>query len=338
MISEHRTFIIAEAGVNHDGELIKAKQLVDIAVAAQADAVKFQSFHADQLVAQNAPKAAYQAKREEAESHWEMLHRLELSDSAHLELAEYCRRRSILFLSTPFDESSVDFLERCGVDRFKVGSGEITNSHFLRYIAKKNRPMLVSTGMATLEEVGEAVAVIRAAGNPDITLLHCVSEYPAPVHEVNLKAMQTMRERFRLPVGLSDHTTGIAVATAAVALGASVIEKHFTIDKTDRGPDHAASLAPEELEDLVRSIRDVEAALGDGVKRPSASESKNVTVVRRSLFAAAPIPEGALIKPDMVTCLRPGDGISAALFDQVMGKRALRRFLAGEKLDWEGLS
>lgn len=331
-------FIVAEAGVNHNGDLGLARQLVDVAAEAGADAVKFQTFRSEALVSQNAPKAAYQRETTGAgESQREMLARLELTLDQHAEIREHCAKRGILFFSTPFDELSADALETLGVPLFKLPSGEITNLPFLRHVASKRKPIILSTGMSTLAEVAQAVAAIREAGDPPLALLHCVSAYPAPASEMNLRAMDTLRERFGCPVGLSDHTPGIEVAVAAVARGATIVEKHFTLDKRLPGPDHQASLEPVELVQLVRAIRTVEAALGDGDKRPMPSESETRQVARKSLVTARPIRAGEKLTADLVAIKRPGTGISPADLPRVLGRTVRRDLAADEMIDWAAI-
>lgn len=330
-------FVIAEAGVNHNGDLKMAQALIDVAAAAGADAVKFQTFRADLLATANAPKAEYQLQTTgDAESQFEMLRRLELSADAHRELQSYCHERGVIFLSTPFDEEAVDLLDELGVPAFKISSGDLTNSPLLEYVASKGKPVILSTGMSELSELIEAVSVLNTAGCENPVLLHCVSNYPAGASEVNLRAMQTMRSAFDVPVGFSDHTEGIDVALAAVALGACVIEKHFTLDRTLPGPDHRASLEPAELRELVQSIRRVEAALGSGRKVPSASEIETAKVARRSLVAARNIPAGATLERDMVAMRRPGTGMSPAMRGTLLGRRAAREISAGTILE-EGM-
>lgn len=334
----HSVFIIAEAGVNHNGDLNVAKRLVDVAAESGADAVKFQSFHAERVVSAQAEKADYQlAATGGAETQLEMLCRLELDYHAHEVLFNYCKEKRILFLSTPFDVESADMLDGLQMQLFKVGSGEITNIPFLRFIARKKKPFLLSTGMSTLEEVGQALRVIHSEGNRDVTLLHCVSEYPAPPGQIGLRAMLTLRDAFKTPVGYSDHTLGNEIALAAVALGACVIEKHFTLSRGMSGPDHRASLEPKELKQLVSQIRNVEAAMGDGTKRPAPCEVPNIPVVRRSIFAAQDIPAGTAIREEMLECKRPGTGISPVHFDEVVGRKTRRSFAAGEMLNWDGM-
>jgi N,N'-diacetyllegionaminate synthase len=331
-------FVIAEAGVNHNGDIALAKRLLDAAVEAGANAVKFQSFHAESIASSEAPKAAYQvATTGASETQREMLQRLELTHAAHEELSRHASERGIIFCSTPFDIASVDLLEALDVPFFKVASGELTHVPLLRRIARTGRPVVVSTGMSELQEVESALGTLRAAGARDIALLHCLSEYPAPSAEANLRAMATMRERFGTPVGYSDHTLGVEVAVASVALGASILEKHLTLDRSMPGPDHRASLEPGEFSELVRQVRSVESALGDGVKRPGKSEMANRAIARRGVFAAVAIPKGTVLTADMLACKRPDDGIPASQFDSVVGRRVRLDLRAGEKLSWEQL-
>ncbi len=330
-----RTFIIAEAGVNHNGDLNAARQLIDVAQQAGADAVKFQTFKAEQVIAPHAPKAAYQLENTgTTESQLDMVKRLELSFDDFAGLHRYCQDRGILFMSTPFDYESADFLDRLGLPIFKVPSGEITNLPFLAHIAAKHKPLIVSTGMAYLGEVETAVRTIADAGNPDIALLHCVSNYPAAPADANLRAMQTMAAAFDVPVGFSDHTLGLEVPLAAVALGACIIEKHFTLDHNLSGPDHRASLEPDALAALVRGIRTVESALGNGRKVPTASERNTAEVARRSLVAACDIPAGTVVTRDRIAILRPGTGLAPAMLDYVIGKQARTHIPAGTLIDF----
>lgn len=327
----HRTFIIAEAGVNHNGNLELAKKLIDAAAQAQADAVKFQTFKTENLLVPAAPKAQYQRQTTGgSESQWEMLRGLELSHRAHGELLAYCRQKNILFLSTPFDEESADFLDSLGVTRFKLPSGEITNIPFLRHVAGKRKPIILSTGMSYLEEVRDAVNAIVAEGHRDITLLHCVSSYPAPFAELNLKAMETLKKEFALPVGLSDHSPGTEAALAAVALGAVMIEKHLTLDRNLPGPDHRASLEPHEFEALVAGIRRVESALGDGIKEPQPSEMDTRNVARKSLVARCDIPSGTRLEPHMLVVKRPGTGFAPKEIIRFLGKTSRRSIVKDE--------
>jgi N,N'-diacetyllegionaminate synthase len=334
-----RCFVIAEAGVNHNGDLGLARRLVDAAADAGADAVKFQTFRTGALVSAAAPKARYQVETTGGgESQQAMLARLELSAEAHAALMQHAARRGLVFFSTPFDEASADLLEGLGVDLFKVPSGEVTNVPLLRHIAAKGRPVLLSTGMCTLDEVAAAVATIRAAGDPPLAILHCVSAYPAPAEDTNLKAMDTLRARFDCPVGLSDHSLGIEIALAAVARGAALLEKHVTLDRTLPGPDHRASLEPADFAALVRGVRAVESALGDGVKRPMPSELDTRAVARRSLVAARALAAGHRLGPDDIAIKRPGTGIPPADMDRVLGQRLRRGVAADELLDWSGLA
>lgn len=326
-------FVIAEAGVNHNGDVGQARRLIDVAAEAGADAVKFQTFRSEQVVSAAAPKAAYQrATTDAGESQLEMVRRLELPFEAFRELRIYAREAGILFLSTPFDRESADFLASMEVPAFKVPSGEITNFPFLEHIARKGKPMIVSTGMSDLEEVRAAVEAVRAAGNTELALLHCVSNYPAQPGSTNLRAMETMRAKLGLPVGLSDHTLGLEVALAAVALGACILEKHFTLDRDLPGPDHKASLAPAELKALVAGIRTVESALGDGIKQPAEEERDTRTVARRSLVAARDLPAGSVLTEDAIAILRPGTGLPPAARASVLGRRVRVAVAAGTPL------
>lgn len=332
-------YVIVEAGVNHNGDLELARRLVDLAVEAGADAVKFQTFRAETLVRKDAPKAEYQKETTgSAEGQYEMLRKLELSEEAHRSLAEHCRTRGIEFLSTPFDEAAADLLERIGVARYKIGSGEITNLFLLRHVAAKKKPVLLSTGMSTLDDVAAAVAAMRAAGAADLRLMHCVSDYPTRAEDVNLRVMETLRARFGVPVGFSDHTPGIAVALAAVALGAVAIEKHVTLDRSLPGPDHRASLEPAELKAMVRGIRDVEKALGSAEKKLTPGEIQTQRVARRSLVAAADLPEGTLLDRRHLSAKRPGTGISPMELDRVVGRKLKRSAAKDALIRWEDLA
>jgi N,N'-diacetyllegionaminate synthase len=326
-------FVIAEIGVNHNGDLTMARKLIDVAVKAGADAVKFQTFQADQLATAEAPKADYQLQSTSAdESQLEMLRKLELSIDAHRELQDYCHQQGIIFLSTPFDENAADFLDELGVAAFKISSGDLTNSPLLQHVALKNRPIILSTGMADIDEVIEAVSTVRTSGCESVVLLHCVSNYPADPKDVNLRAMQTMRSAFDVPVGFSDHTNGIEVALAAVALGACVIEKHFTLDRTLPGPDHKASLEPDELQAMIAGIRTVESALGNGKKVPTAVEIETAKVARRSLIAARDIDAGSILKREMVVLKRPGTGLAPTMLETVLGRRLSQSVSSGSLL------
>ena len=331
-----QTLIIAEAGVNHNGDINLAKRLIDTAAAAGADFVKFQTFKADRQVTRSALKADYQSKlTDKAESQHEMLRRLELTEDMHHELIAHCESRDIGFLSTGFDIQSVDLLASLGQNFFKIPSGEITNLPYLRHIGSLGKAVIVSTGMATMDEIQAAIDVLNKAGTPrtSITVLHCTTEYPAPMGEVNLRAMQSIQTACGVEVGYSDHTQGIEVAIAAVAMGATVIEKHFTLDRTLPGPDHQASLEPAELLAMVSAIRNIELALGDGVKRPSLSEIKNMAVARKSLVASRLIKVGEKFTSENMTVKRPGTGVSPMRWDEIVGKTALRGYMADELID-----
>ncbi len=331
-----RTLIIAEAGVNHNGDLAMARKLIDVAAAADADLVKFQTFSADRLVTRTAAKADYQNRTTDSkESQHEMLRRLELTAEMHKELITHCAARGIGFFSTGFDIESVDLLVELGQDRFKIPSGEITNLPYLRHIGHMGKPVILSTGMAEMDEIHAAIDALEAAGTPRtiITVLHCTTEYPTPMAEVNLRAMLSIQKAFGVEVGYSDHTRGIEVAIAAVALGASVIEKHFTIDRNLPGPDHKASLEPEELKAMVAGIRNIEIALGDGIKRFTPSEAGNRPVARKSLVASRDIRKGEMFSGENITAKRPGTGISPMRWDAVIDRRAPRDFSQDELIE-----
>ena len=334
-----RTFIIAEAGVNHNGSRDIAKRLVEVAKSCGADAVKFQTFKADTLVTRNAEKAEYQKRAVTGgDSQFEMLQKLELGEEDFRSLLEHCNRCGIEFLSSAFDEDSADMLDSLGVATFKIPSGEITNHPFLKHIARKNKPVILSTGMCTLGEVEEAVEIFRAAGIPRLIVLHCVTEYPAPYDQVNLSAMITLRAAFGVEVGYSDHTPGIEIPLAAVSMGATVIEKHFTLDNALEGPDHMASLNPNDFRYMVQTIRNVEQAIGDGIKRPAPCELKNMGVARKSIVAAEPIEQGEVITREKLTIKRPGHGIQPKEMEKVVGLRANRRIAKDEVLKWHFLA
>lgn len=320
-----RTFVIAEAGVNHNGDPALARALVDVAVAAGADAIKFQTFTVDRLLTRRAAKAEYQQRATGSEqSQYEMLARLELSPADHEMLFAHCAKAGIEFMSTPFDPESARYLKRLGVRRLKISSGDVTNLPMLEVVGALGLPVVLSTGMADMAEVEAAVATLRGAGATDLAILQCVSNYPADPELTNLRVMDTFARAFGAPVGLSDHSTGLAMSIAAVARGAACIEKHFTLDRSLPGPDHQASLLPDELRELVAAIRDVEAALGDGVKRPSPSELPVRDVARKSLVAARDLPVGAIITREDLDVLRPGTGLSPAALPAVLGRRTAR--------------
>ena len=314
-------FIIAEAGVNHNGDINQAKKLIDVAKGAGADAVKFQTFKAEELVTRGVGKAQYQKETTDAkESQFEMLKNLELTEREFKELFNYAQKKGIISLSSPFDKRSVDLLDGLGIPAFKVPSGEITNFPLLKHIARKKKPIILSTGMSNLGEVEEALEVIREEGVEEIVLLHCVSCYPAKVEDMNLRAIETLKQVFKLPVGLSDHSLGITIPIAAVALGACVIEKHFTLDKNLLGPDHRASLEPDELRQMVMTIRDAEKAMGGGVKRPTKEEEENKKVGRRSIVARVDIPWGTTITEEMLDIKRPGTGLEPKYLEEIIGR------------------
>jgi N,N'-diacetyllegionaminate synthase len=326
-------FVIAEAGVNHNGEGARAEALIAAAVAAGADAVKFQTFKTEQVIAPNTAKAPYQqASTGTEENMFEMVKKLELSFDEFRHLAELCRQQGIMFLSTPFDHDSVDFLASLGMAAFKVPSGEITNFPLVTHIARQGRPLIISTGMSTIGEADAVLQCAARAGNKQAALLHCVSNYPADPAETNLRVLETLGRAFGIPVGFSDHTLGIEVAMAAVALGASIIEKHFTLDCNLPGPDHRASLEPDQLRALIQGIRKVESALGNGIKTPSAAELAVAAVGRRSLVAGQDLAAGTRLSADMVAVLRPGTGIPPAALEYVLGRELKQAVRAGELL------
>jgi N,N'-diacetyllegionaminate synthase len=330
------TLIIAEAGVNHNGDPAMARRLVEVAARAGADLVKFQTFSADRLATRTAASAEYQARNTgKRESQHAMLSRLELSREMHEQLIDHCRACGIGFFSTAFDSESVDLLAELGLDRFKIPSGEITNLPYLRHIGGYAKPVILSTGMADLGEIESALDVLELAGTgrDRVTVLHCTTQYPTPMADVNLRAMLTIRDALGVAVGYSDHTSGIEVTIAAVALGASVIEKHFTLDRALPGPDHQASLEPAELAAMVSAIRNIEVALGDGVKSPAASEAQNRPVARKSIVAASTIRAGERFTANNLTTKRPGTGISPMRWDEVIGHRAPRDFAPDEFIE-----
>jgi N,N'-diacetyllegionaminate synthase len=337
-MSPDDVFVIAEAGVNHNGSLDLARQLVVAAKETGADAVKFQTFRAEALVVRGAGKAAYQNRTTDAaESQFDMLKRLELDANAHADLIAHCRNVGIAFLSSPFDEASADLLRALGVEQFKLGSGELTNLPLLAHVAAMGKPIIMSTGMATLTEVETALHTFRKHGATDISLLHCVTEYPCPAEQVNLRAMLTLRAAFDVPVGYSDHTEGIEISIAAVAMGARIIEKHFTLDRRMEGPDHTASLEPEEFGRMVRAIRQVSRALGDGIKRPAPCEMPNIPVARKSVVAARAIPAGKVVTREDLAIKRPGHGVAPGDMDKVIGRRAASDLVPDEVITWEML-
>ncbi|ASV30193.1 N-acetylneuraminate synthase [Maribacter cobaltidurans] len=329
MIAE-KVLIIAEAGVNHNGKIDVAKKLIDAAAEAGVDYVKFQTFNSKKLVSRSAQKADYQKENtnDPVESQLKMLQKLELSKENHLVLIEYCKEKNIGFLSTAFDLDSIDFLNELNIDLWKVPSGEITNLPYLRKLGSFEKPVIISTGMAEMQEIEDAIKVVVSAGTKrnKITVLHCNTEYPTPIGDVNLRAMNTINSVFKVPVGYSDHTLGIEIPIAAVALGAKVIEKHFTLDKTMEGPDHKASLEPNELKAMVTAIRNIEKAMGNGIKAPSQSEAKNKPIARKSIVANRDIFKGEVFDENNLTIKRPGTGISPMKWDEVIGSKATRDY------------
>lgn len=326
-------YIIAEAGVNHNGSFELACKLVDAAKEAGVDCIKFQTFKSNNLVSHNAQKADYQKSTTSDGSQVDMLKKLELSYEEFLALKDYCDKVGICFLSTPFDFDSIDFLNSIDMPFWKIPSGEVTNLPYLVALATTGKPVVMSTGMCEMVEIEAAIKVLRENGTKEIKLLHCNTEYPTPFEDVNLKAMQTMHDTFDLEVGYSDHTKGIEVPVAAVALGATIIEKHFTLDRNMEGPDHKASLEPDELKAMVSSIRHIEQALGTGDKIPSPSEKKNITVARKSIVAKLDIIEGEILSEDNITVKRPGTGISPMKWHEVIGTKAVRNFQEDELIE-----
>jgi N-acetylneuraminate synthase len=337
-----KVIIIAEAGVNHNGNFDNAKKLILAAASAGADYVKFQTFKADKLVSKDAQKAKYQKTnlKEGGDTQYEMLKKLELSEDWHYELIKYANECGIKFLSTGFDEDSIDFLDSLNIDLFKVPSGEITNKPYLEHIAKKGKPIILSTGMSTLEEVRDAITVLQNNGitNNNLTVLHCNTEYPTPMSDVNLNAMNFLKDEFKVNIGYSDHTIGIEVPIAAVTLGARVIEKHFTLDKNMEGPDHKASLEPNELKSMINAIRNIEIAIsGSGKKEVTESEMKNILIARKSIHLKKNVIAGDYIKPDDLVMMRPGTGISPMEIGLVIGKKVLQNLAKDHMLNYKDL-
>lgn len=330
-----QTYIIAEIGVNHNGDFDRAKEMLEIAASTGVNCVKFQTFKAEQLASRFADTAEYHKKNvsPSENNQLEMLKRYELKKEHFIELKKRCEELHIDFLSTPFDNESIDLLNEIGVDFWKIPSGEINNLPYLLKIAETHKPVILSTGMSDLNEVEYAVNLLRNNGVKELTLLHCNTEYPTPYEDVNLKAMQSMKERFDVEVGYSDHTKGITVSLAAVALGASVIEKHFTLNRNLPGPDHKASMEPKELERLVKEIRIVEQAMGDGIKKVSNSERKNISIARKSIVAAENISQGDILTEKNITTKRPGNGISPTKWFEVLGTKAVKNFKKDELIE-----
>lgn len=341
-MDNNKVIIIAEAGVNHNGNYEMAVALIDAAAEAGADYVKFQTFKADKITSKSAKKASYQTQNinDGDDSQYNMLKKLELPDEWHHQLKDYADSKNIKFLSTGFDEDSIDFLDNLGIDFFKIPSGEITNKPYLIHIARKKKPIIISTGMADISEIQDAISVIEKEGidRKNITVLHCNTEYPTPMKDVNLHAMNEIGKQLNVIIGYSDHTLGIEVPVAAVALGARVIEKHFTLDRTLPGPDHVASLEPLELKQMVQSIRNIELAIsGSGLKQPSTSETPNKAIARKSIHIDVDIAKGTVLTAEMLVMRRPGDGISPMIMDDVIGKKTNQNLAAETKLLWEHL-
>lgn len=331
----NKVFIIAEAGVNHNGSIELAKKLIEKGAEAGVDAVKFQSFKASKLVTVNAEKAEYQKANtgNNDENQFDMIKKLELDYDKHQELMDYATSKGVMFLSSAFDLESIDLLVELDLSVFKIPSGEITNLPYLRKTAQTKKPIILSTGMATLGEIEAALEVLKDNGTTDVTVLHCNTEYPTPMSDVNLTAMNTMKDAFKVKVGYSDHTLGIEIPIAAVALGAVVIEKHFTLDKTMEGPDHKASLEPDELKQMVKSIRNIEEALGTGVKTPTESERKNKQIARKSIVAKATVSIGETFSEENLEIKRPGTGISPMLWDEIIGSKATKDYQVDELIE-----
>ena len=331
-------FIIAEAGVNHNGNVEIAKRMIDKAAEIGADAIKFQTFLTEELVLPETPKARYQRKTTSSkETQFEMLKKLELNRKDHELLIKYAKKKKIIFLSTPYDKKSVDLLESLGVPAFKIASCDLTNLPLIRYVARKKKPIILSTGMSTIEEIMDAVRVIEEEGNEKIILLHAVSNYPCRVEELNLRCIITLRKTFGYIVGFSDHSLGIIAPLVAIALGAKVVEKHFTLDRNMAGPDHRASLEPKEFKEMIKKIRMFEKSLGDGIKKPTRSERENIKLLRRSVVSRVDIPKGARIKWSMLCVKRPGTGISSRYIDKIIGKRAKVFIKKGMLIEWKML-
>lgn len=331
----NKVFIIAEAGVNHNGSIKLAKKLIDVACECGADAVKFQTFKAENLATKYAPKANYQKyTTSKIDSQYEMLKKLELNESMHLDLIKYCKKKNILFLSSPFDNQSIDLLEKLGLEILKIPSGELTNYFYLKHIGKLNKKIILSTGMANTYEISKALKILTSYGTKkkNITILHANTEYPTPMADVNLKAMVSIGKKFKINYGYSDHTIGTEVSIAAVALGAKCIEKHFTLDSNMKGPDHKASIEPKELKYMIKAIRNIEASLGDALKKPSKSEIRNMSVVRKSIVASKNIKKGEMFSELNLTAKRPGNGLSPFSLNKVLGKKSKRNFKKDQQI------
>lgn len=335
---KNKTLIIAEAGVNHNGNIKIACELIEQAALAGADIIKFQTFEAETLVTETAKKADYQlVNTSEAESHYEMIKKLELKKEDHFKLINHCKKHNIEFFSSAFDTESLEFISTLGLSRYKVPSGEITNLPYLKKIASYGKPIILSTGMSDLNDIHAAINVIEDCGTSKdlITVLHCSTEYPAPINEVNLNAMLTIKKEFDVKVGYSDHTSGIEISIAAVALGAAVIEKHITLNKDSSGPDHAASTEPDEFKEMVQAIRNIEKAMGDGFKEPTKSEQSNMLVARKSIIASKDILKGEMYTNHNLTAKRPGTGISPMKIDDLLGQKAHKNFKKNELISFK---
>lgn len=327
-------FIIAEIGVNHNGSVSIAKEMIDVAAEAGVDCVKFQTFKTENIVTLSAKKAEYQEENtKNAGSQYQMLKSLELTKEEFMELKKYCNQKDIKFLSTPFDFESIGFLNQMNMELFKVPSGEVTNLPYLRLIAKTKKPVILSSGMCELHEIEEAVSILREGGCPDISLLQCTTEYPTKFSDVNLKVIETLKKHFKVRVGLSDHTEGIEIPIAATALGAEIIEKHFTLDKTMKGPDHKASIEPPELKAMVQAIRNVEAAIGSGIKKPTQMELSNRNAARKSIVVSCDVKKGTFFSEENITVKRPGNGLTPMRWDDVLGTRAKKDFRKDEMVE-----
>ncbi|MCP4155765.1 MAG: N-acetylneuraminate synthase [bacterium] len=336
-----KVFIIAEAGINHNGDLALARRMIEVAAQAGADAVKFQSFKTESLLCRDAPKANYQQRNAGTkETQFRMLKKVELDIDAHRELIVCCREKGIVFLSSPFDLESIDMLHSLGLETIKIPSGEITNIPYLRKLGALKKRLIMSTGMADLEEIGEALEELTEAGTlkERITLLHCNTQYPTPMEDVNLSAMSTIREAFKITVGYSDHTPGIEIPIAAAALGAVVIEKHFTLDRGMEGPDHKASLEPDELAEMIKAVRNIEKAMGSGIKKASPSEEENKTIARKSIVAAWDIKKDEIITAGKLTVKRPGTGIASKHYDEIIGRKSQKEIKKDQQLKWSDLA
>lgn len=329
--------IIAEAGVNHNGSLKIAKNLIDTAKEAKADAIKFQTFKTENLVTTKAQKAEYQIKNSNHNTQYEMLKSLELTPSEFKKIAKYAQDKEIIFLSSPFDIPSANLLEELNLPLYKIGSGEITNFPLLKHVAKKQKPIILSTGMSTMGEIEEAIQFLEKY-NDNITLMHCITSYPAPKKDINLYVIKTLKNTFKKPVGFSDHTTGIEISLAAVSLGSTIIEKHFTLDKNLPGPDHKASLEPAEFAKMVKSIRNIEKALGNGIKKPTPEELKIKKVVRKSIVSKNHIPQGTTITKDMLEFKRPGTGIETKNVDYIVGKKTTKDIPKDTLITWNQIT